>query len=78
MAQTTRRPAHLMGWLRSVGASVTHGEVVIWPAVLAAVPVGVAAYLVGSNGGDVRVDGALASMAALLRRPAGVHDRAHA
>ncbi len=53
-------------WLRSVVASVAGGEVVIWPSVLAGVVVGVASYLVGPNRGDVRVDVAMASMAAFL------------
>ena len=39
---------------------------VIWPSVLAGVVVGVASYLVGPNRGDVRVDVAMASMAAFL------------
>ena len=56
----------MMRWFRSVVASVAGGEVVIWPAVLAGVVVGVASYLVGANRGDVRVDVAMASMAAFL------------
>ena len=52
--------------LRGPVASVTGGEVVLWPAALAAVLVGVASYLVGPDRGDVRVDVAMASMAAFL------------
>jgi hypothetical protein len=53
-------------WFRSLGASVTGGDVVIWPSALAAVLVGIASFLVGSNRGDIRVDVAMASMAAFL------------
>ena len=53
-------------WLRDPVASVADGEVVLWPAVLAAVLVGIASYLVGPDRGDVRVDVAMASMAAFL------------
>jgi hypothetical protein len=45
---------------------VTSGDVVIWPAVLAAILVGIASYLVGPHRGDIRVDVAMASMAAFL------------
>jgi hypothetical protein len=50
----------------ALGTSLANGDVVIWPAVLAAVFVGVASHLVGPNRGDVRVDVAMASMAAFL------------
>ncbi len=56
----------MTGWFRSLGASVTGGDVVIWPSVFAAVLVGIASFLVGSNRGDIRVDVAMASMAAFL------------
>ena len=55
-----------MRWFRSRVASVTDGEVVIWPSVLAGGIVGIASYFVGSKRGDVRVDVAMASMAAFL------------
>ena len=58
--------ATMKRWLRRAVASVASGEVVIWPSVLAGVVVAVASYLVGSNRGDVRVDVAMASMAAFL------------
>ena len=70
--------ATMKRWLRGAAASVASGEVVIWPSVLAGVVVAVASYLVGSDRGDVRVDVAMASMAAFLFGvPAGLHDRAH-
>ncbi len=53
-------------WFRSVVASLTGGDIVVWPAVLAAVLVGIASYLVGPDRGDIRVDVAMASMAAFL------------
>ncbi len=52
-------------WFRSLVTSVSGGDVT-WPAVLAAVLVGTASYLVGPNRGDIRVDVAMASMAAFL------------
>ena len=52
--------------LRSAVRSVVAGESVIAPALLAAVLVGLASILVGSSRGDVRVDVAMASMAAFL------------
>ncbi len=52
--------------IRSLWMSITAGDVVVWPAVVAAVLVGVASFLVGSNRGDIRVDVAMASMAAFL------------
>ena len=61
---STRAP--MTRWLRSVVASVTGGDVIVWPAVLAAVLVGIASYLVGPDRGDIRVDVAMASMAAFL------------
>lgn len=51
---------------RALWASVTAGDVVAGPAILAAVLVAVASYLVGSNRGDIRVDVAMASMASFL------------
>jgi hypothetical protein len=51
---------------RALGASLTAGDAVAWPAILAAVLVAVASYLVGPNRGDIRVDVAMASMAAFL------------
>ncbi|HEY1444472.1 MAG TPA: hypothetical protein VGF51_06210 [Acidimicrobiales bacterium] len=53
-------------WLQARAASVTAGEAVAWPAILAGILVGIASYLVGPNRGDVRVDVAMASMAAFL------------
>jgi len=55
-----------MRWFRALAASVTGGETVIWPSVLAGSMVGVASYFVGSTRGDIRVDVAMASMAAFL------------
>jgi hypothetical protein len=52
--------------LRGLVTSVADGDVVIWPSVFAAIAVGVASYFVGPNRGDVRVDVAMASMAAFL------------
>ncbi len=53
-------------WIRSLVTSVSGGDVVTWPAVLAAVLVGTVFVLVGPNRGDIRVDVAMASMAAFL------------
>ncbi len=55
-----------MGWFRPLGAAVADGETVIWPSVLAGCLVGVASYFVGPQRGDIRVDVAMASMAAFL------------
>jgi hypothetical protein len=52
--------------IRSLWAAVFRGEVVIWGALLAGAIVAVTSILVGRNRGDVRVDIALASMAAFL------------
>ena len=52
--------------LRSIWAAAFRGEVVIWAAVLAGTIVAVASILVGRNRGDVKVDIAMASMAAFL------------
>jgi hypothetical protein len=52
--------------LRAAVTAIGNGEVVVWPAVLAGAVAGVASYLVGHNRGDVRVDVAMASMAAFL------------
>src|SRR5271166_5232154 len=51
---------------RSTFASVSRGEIAVWPALVSGVVVAVASLLVGSNRGDVRVDVAMASMAAFL------------
>jgi hypothetical protein len=55
-----------MRTLRFTWASVSRGEIVVWPAVLAGAVVAVASSLVGPKRGDIRVDVALASMAAFL------------
>jgi hypothetical protein len=52
--------------LRTAVSTVTNGDVVVWPAVLAGAVVAGASYLVGPDRGDVRVDVAMASMAAFL------------
>ncbi|HLN04784.1 MAG TPA: hypothetical protein VK217_00795, partial [Acidimicrobiales bacterium] len=51
---------------RSTWGSVFRGQVVVWPASLAGLLVVVTSLLVGRNRGDVRVDVAMASMAAFL------------
>ncbi len=53
-------------WLRAPVASVAGGDVVVWPAALAAVVVAISSYLIGQHRGDIRVDVAMASMAAFL------------
>ena len=55
-----------MRTLRSTWTSFSHGQVVVAPALLAGASVAIASYLVGPKRGDVRVDVALASMAAFL------------
>jgi hypothetical protein len=52
--------------LQSAWASLRNGESVVWPAALAGGIVALASVLVGPNRGDLRVDVALASMAAFL------------
>lgn len=52
--------------VRAALDNVVGGEVLVWPAALAGVLAAVASYLVGPNRGDVRVDVAMASMAAFL------------
>ena len=52
--------------LRSAVTAIANGDVVVWPAALAGAVVALASYLVGPNRGDVRVDVAMASMAAFL------------
>jgi hypothetical protein len=52
--------------LRSGWESFAQGEVVLWPAILAGLLVAGASLAVGSKRGDIRVDVALASMAAFL------------
>jgi hypothetical protein len=52
--------------LRSIWASAVHGEIAVWPAVLAGALVAVTSLLIGPKRGDIEVDVALASMAAFL------------
>src|SRR5271169_4177221 len=52
--------------LRSFLASVGHGEIVVWPALVAGTIVALTSFFVGPKRGDIRVDVALASMAAFL------------
>jgi hypothetical protein len=56
----------MMARVRAALTDVVGGEVVVWPAALVGVLAAVASYLVGPNRGDVRVDVAMASMAAFL------------
>ena len=56
----------MMSRLQALVSDVTGGDAVVVPAVAAGVLVAVASYLVGRNRGDVRVDVAMASMAAFL------------
>ena len=55
-----------MQGLRSLWKSIAHGEIAVWPAPIVGILVAVASILIGRNRGDVRVDTALASMAAFL------------
>jgi hypothetical protein len=52
--------------LRNLWTSIFHGQIVIWPAALSGLLVALAASFIGPDRGDVRVDVALASMAAFL------------
>ena len=52
--------------LRTYVVAVVSGDVVLWPSIVAGLAVFVASILIGSHRGDVRVDVALASMAAFL------------
>lgn len=56
----------MMARVRAALTHVVSGEVVVWPAAVAGVLAATASYLVGHNRGDVRVDVAMASMAAFL------------
>ncbi|HLX89377.1 MAG TPA: hypothetical protein VKR22_13090 [Acidimicrobiales bacterium] len=66
MATTNGRADAPQATLRSVLVGIGSGDVVVVPSVLAAVAVAGASLLVGSRRGDVRVDVAMASMAAFL------------
>src|SRR3984957_10914033 len=55
-----------MGRSRSFWISIGHGDLVVLPAVLSGLIVAVVSYFVGPKRGDIRVDVALASMAAFL------------
>ena len=52
--------------LRKLAVDLAAGDAVVWPAVVSGIAIGAASYLVGSRRGDVRVDVAMASMAAFL------------
>jgi hypothetical protein len=52
--------------LRAAAENLAGGEAVVWPAVVCGFAVGAASVFVGSHRGDVRVDVAMASMAAFL------------
>ena len=56
----------MMSPLRKAAVGLANGDAVVWPAVLSGLAVGVASFLIGSRRGDVRVDVAMASMAAFL------------
>jgi len=56
----------MMSPLRKAALGLANGDAVVWPAVLSGLAVGVASFLIGSSRGDVRVDVAMASMAAFL------------
>jgi hypothetical protein len=56
----------MIRFLRKAGVDLAGGDAVVWPAVVSGAAVGLASYFVGSNRGDVRVDVAMASMAAFL------------
>ena len=55
-----------MKHVRTAWSTVTRGEVVVWPATAAGVIVAAVARVVGSRRGDIRVDVAMASMAAFM------------
>ena len=52
--------------IKELGTKLANGEVVVVPAIVAGALVVVASLLIGSDRGDVRVDVAMASMAAFL------------
>jgi hypothetical protein len=52
--------------IRDAAVDLADGEAVVWPAVVSGLAVGLASFFVGSHRGDVRVDVAMASMAAFL------------
>ena len=56
----------MMSPLRKAAVGLANGDAVVWPAVLSGLAVGTASFLIGSRRGDVRVDVAMASMAAFL------------
>ena len=55
-----------MGRLRDMATSLAQGDAVAWPAIVVGAVVGTVSYAVGDHRGDIRVDVALASMAAFL------------
>jgi hypothetical protein len=55
-----------MDAVRRAWTSLVNGDLVVLPATLIGVVVGVASYVIGSNRGDVQVDVAMVSMAAFL------------
>jgi hypothetical protein len=58
--------AKLKKTLKSARVAVTSGDAVAWPAAVVAVVVALVSWAIGPKRGDVRVDVALASMAAFL------------
>src|ERR1700722_11634702 len=52
--------------LRSTWTSAFHGEIAVWPALVAGVIVAGASFLIGPKRGNVQVDVALASVATFL------------
>jgi hypothetical protein len=56
----------MIRYIRKAAVDLAGGDAVVWPAVVSGVAVGLASYFVGSRRGDVRVDVAMASMAAFL------------
>ena len=63
---TRRRSPGIVKYLLAAWRGVVRGEVALWPAVTVGAVVTAVALIVGSRRGDVRVDIAMASMAAFL------------
>jgi len=57
---------HVTRTVKRIGRSIVHGEIVLWPAVLAGIGAGVLSLAIGSVRLDLNVEVALASMATFL------------
>jgi hypothetical protein len=66
VGENDRMAAQVRSGFKSAWVSVANGEAVVWPATVVAVVVALVSWAIGPKRGDVRVDVALASLAAFL------------